>query len=93
MCPLLRRQYESGVLITGVQLFTLPPERLRYELIGTCHSTCTRKTFKGPVWVTSVWNHMHYAGRSGTIELIRNNTSSFIINETSYSYDSPQVQN
>lgn len=88
-----RRQYDAGILMTGVQLFVLPPRQPSVTVKGTCTAGCTNKKLKGPIWVTMAWNHMHYAGRKMTIEVIRNGTAlMYLSNDPIYSYDSPQVQ-
>ncbi|KAH9503110.1 hypothetical protein Btru_069976 [Bulinus truncatus] len=88
-----RRQYDAGILLTGLQIFVLPPRQPSIILKSTCTSGCTRKKFKGPVWVTMAWNHMHYAGRKMSIQVFRNNTAvTSLSDEPIYSYDSPQVQ-
>ncbi|CAL1534325.1 unnamed protein product, partial [Lymnaea stagnalis] len=86
------RQYEAAFLTTGLYKFIIPPEREAFQLKSTCTSACTHTSFKGQAWVTSAWNHMHYAGRKMSIELIRNNRSiRFLTNDEQYSYDSPQI--
>ncbi|KAH9503104.1 hypothetical protein Btru_069965 [Bulinus truncatus] len=89
----LLRQYDAGILVTGLQIFVLPPRQPSITLKSTCTSGCTRKKFKGTVWVTTALDHMHYAGRKMSIQVFRNNTAvTYLSNEPIYSYDSPQVQ-
>uniref|UniRef100_A0A2C9JLJ9 Copper type II ascorbate-dependent monooxygenase C-terminal domain-containing protein n=1 Tax=Biomphalaria glabrata TaxID=6526 RepID=A0A2C9JLJ9_BIOGL len=88
-----RRKYDAGILLTGLQIFVLPPRQPTTTVKSTCTSSCTSQKFKGPVYVTMAWNHMHYAGRKMTIEVYRNNSAlTYLSYEPIYNYDSPQVQ-
>ncbi|CAL1532152.1 unnamed protein product [Lymnaea stagnalis] len=87
-----RRQHDAAIFVTGLQNFVLPPGRQSLQVKGTCTSECTRMLVTSPAWVTTAWNHMHYAGRKMSIQLIRNNTPvTFLSNDAMYSYDNPQV--
>ncbi|XP_055862636.1 MOXD1 homolog 1-like [Biomphalaria glabrata] len=86
-----KRQYEASFMITGHEHFILPPLQPSVVIKSTCPSACTRKMLVKPVWITLAWNHMHYAGVQMSVQVKRNNTSFYLSNDASYSYDSPNV--
>ncbi|KAH9503101.1 hypothetical protein Btru_069960 [Bulinus truncatus] len=87
-----KRQYEAGFMITGHERFILPPLQPAVSIKSTCPSSCTKKLWNKPIWVTVAWNHMHYAGAQMSVKVIRNDTTSFYLSDdAAYSYDSPEI--
>ncbi|KAK6967850.1 Tyramine beta-hydroxylase [Biomphalaria glabrata] len=88
-----KRPYEAGFYITGHEHFVLPPLQPSVTFTSTCTSACTSKTIRKPFNITLAWNHMHYAGKQMSVQIVRNKTETFYLsNDIFYSYDSPQVQ-
>ncbi|KAH9503094.1 hypothetical protein Btru_069949 [Bulinus truncatus] len=86
------RQFDAGILVSGVQSFVLPPRRQSLTVSGTCPAGCTRDLMSGPINITKAWNHMHYASIEMSIEIKRNKTHyMYLTDDPVYSYDSPQV--
>ncbi|KAH9503106.1 DBH-like monooxygenase protein 1 [Bulinus truncatus] len=87
-----RRKYDAGILMTGLENFILPPNQPTVTVRNTCTSTCTSKSFDGPVWITKAWNHMHYSGKEMSIQVFRNSTFlTNLTNELNYNYATPDV--
>ncbi|KAH9508905.1 DBH-like monooxygenase protein 1 [Bulinus truncatus] len=79
-------------LTSGQAFLELPPAQMRVEQIGVCKSSCTKALLKSPVYLIIALNHMHYFGRSMTVQLFRNGSLvANLTNDEYYSYDSPVV--
>ncbi|KAJ8300061.1 hypothetical protein KUTeg_021580, partial [Tegillarca granosa] len=84
------RQFDAGVLTIGQIYMEIKPRQERVEVIGTCHSHCTKKWFSGSVRVTAAINHMHYLGLAMKIEQFRDGVKiRTITNDQVYRYDNP----
>lgn len=69
------RQYDGGILTTGIELSSfhlIPPYQKHYTTVGYCSNDCTKETFpKEGVHVVSVMLHSHLAGRKLKLRHIR----------------------
>ncbi|KAK6967742.1 Tyramine beta-hydroxylase [Biomphalaria glabrata] len=86
------RTYDAGIWITGSNYFVLPPKLPSVTVTSTCTKGCTRNVVTGPVNITKALNHMHYAGKQMSIEVLRDGSHYlYLTNEPIFVYDSPQV--
>lgn len=59
------RPYNSAVLTIGQTGLFLKPGKKRVEVDGACAGQCTKRDFKGPIYIHSAFNHMHSLGKQG----------------------------
>jgi len=75
---------------TGQTLLEIPPGQPRIEHVGVCKGSYTSQVLLKPAYIISAFNHMHYLGRSMSIEIFRNGKLySKVTDEEFYSYDNP----
>ncbi|KAH9503097.1 DBH-like monooxygenase protein 2 [Bulinus truncatus] len=87
-----KRRHNAAIFTTGRQDFILPARTSSIVLESNCTSGCTRTKLRGPIYITSAFNHMHRAGVKMSI-LIKyaNKTTKYLTKDDNYNYDSPQV--
>ncbi|XP_071096535.1 tyramine beta-hydroxylase-like isoform X2 [Haliotis cracherodii] len=85
------RKYNGSAMALGQMHLAIPPGRQEVTFRGECTSDCTQKLMTEPIYVTSGLNHMHYLGKAGFVEHIRNGQRlRYLTNEPEYSYDNPR---
>lgn len=57
------RPNNAGVLMIGQYNLEIPPGTLGYSAIGSCHGDCTEQIMDGPIYISTVMNHMHLLGK------------------------------
>ncbi|XP_060604716.1 uncharacterized protein LOC132757452 isoform X2 [Ruditapes philippinarum] len=87
------RPYNAGILNIGQTEIAIPPGKEEHTERGTCDTTCTKQIMTDKITVVSVYNHMHYLGKSQTTELvIGSGAGSRVVslgNDEIYNYDDP----
>ncbi|XP_063403128.1 dopamine beta-hydroxylase-like isoform X2 [Mytilus trossulus] len=75
------RLYNAAVLTVGQSMFHLGPGQSEVKVEGNCTGRCTKREFKGPIYIHSSANHMHTLGRKQRVELYRNGSLINIISD------------
>ncbi|XP_046567539.1 DBH-like monooxygenase protein 1 [Haliotis rubra] len=84
------RKNNGSILSLGQMNLAIPPGQSEVTFRGECTSECTQKLMTEPIYVPTALNHMHYLGRSASVELRRNGQRvRYLTNESEYSYDQP----
>ncbi|XP_046567590.1 DBH-like monooxygenase protein 1 homolog [Haliotis rubra] len=84
------RKNNGSLMSLGQMNLAIPPGQSEVTFRGECTSECTRKLMTEPIYVPTALNHMHYLGRSASVELRRNGQRvRYLTNEPEYSYDQP----
>ncbi|XP_071097402.1 DBH-like monooxygenase protein 1 [Haliotis cracherodii] len=84
------RPNNGSIMSLGQWHLAIPPGRPEVTFRGECTSDCTQRLMTEPIYVPTALNHMHYLGRAGSVEHIRNGQRlRYLTNEPEYSYDNP----
>ncbi|KAK7506928.1 hypothetical protein BaRGS_00001779, partial [Batillaria attramentaria] len=85
------RPNDMAMLMTGQDHIVIPPRSLDTVITSDCTNTCTRNKLTGDIYVTTAADHMHYLGKSMSIEHYRDGKFlRYFTNEHVYNYDTPK---
>ncbi|XP_046567536.1 DBH-like monooxygenase protein 1 [Haliotis rubra] len=85
------RKNNGSLMSLGQMNLAIPPGQSEVTFRGECTSECTRKLMTEPIYVPMAGNHMHYLGRSASVELRRNGQRvQYLTNEPEFNYDNPR---
>jgi len=60
--PMLR-PHDAGIMIVGQYWIDLPPRKVGVTVTAECSSECSHRLIKNQIYITGVYNHMHYLGK------------------------------
>ncbi|KAK3102605.1 hypothetical protein FSP39_012588, partial [Pinctada imbricata] len=87
-----KRKYDAGILNVGQEYLKLPPGQSRVMQEGICTKEMLSKRMLGPIYVSTVANHMHLIGKSMTVELHRDGKLfKTLSHDGHYGYESPVI--
>merc|ERR1711893_477092 len=87
------RPNDAGTLMIGQLFLNIPPAISSHVTSGVCDSGCAQKAMQhGPVYFSRTAMHMHYLGKSASVDIKRqDDTLERIAMDEVYEYDSPAI--
>lgn len=88
------RPYDVGNFQIGQNKIEIPPVSRDVVITGSCSSTCTSLMLPHPIYITSIYLHMHDLGWSTSLVVRKGReTIHKVVEDTQYDYQHPVVHN